>query len=68
MGRKHERTDCSLYLADEPCDMGILGEEEELLNFAIQHAVHEYGQRDTPALREQLRPLVHREREKLKAA
>jgi uncharacterized protein DUF1059 len=68
MAKNRERIDYALFLAEEPCDMGILGDEDELLKFAIQHAVHEHGQRDTPALREELRSLVHHEREKLKAA
>jgi hypothetical protein len=45
-----------------------LGKEEELLNIAVTHAVHDYGQRDTPALRQELRPMLREERRKLKAA
>jgi hypothetical protein len=68
MAEKRERMDCRLFLVDEPCDIAILGDEEELVNIAVQHAVREYGQQDTPELREQLRPIVREERRKLKAA
>jgi hypothetical protein len=49
-------------------DIAILGNEEELLNIAIHHAVHGHGQRNTPRLREELRSMLHEERKKLKAA
>lgn len=68
MANSPNRIDYRLFLAEEPCDMAILGDEEELLDIAVTHAVHEYGQRDTPALREELRPILREERRKLKAA
>ena len=67
MANNRERIDCRLFLAQEPCDIAILG-EEELLNIAVHHAVHDHGQRDTPALREELRSMLLEERRKLKAA
>jgi hypothetical protein len=68
MANNRERVDRRLFLAEEPCDFAILGNEEELLNIALHHAVHDLGQRDTSALREELRSLVREERRKLKAA
>ena len=68
MASNPERVDRRLFLAEEPCDFAILGDEEELLNIVVQHAVHDHGERDTPALREELRGLVREERHKLKAA
>jgi hypothetical protein len=59
--------DIRLFLAEEPCDIAILG-EEELLNTAVQHAVQDHGHRDTPALREQLRSMLREELRKVKAA
>jgi hypothetical protein len=66
MANNLERIDCRVFLAEEPCDIAILG-EEELLNIAVQHAVRDYGLPDTPALREKLRPMLREERTKLKA-
>ncbi len=68
MAKRRERMDCHQLLSEDPCDMAILGDEEQLLKYAVQHAVLDYGLRDTPALRNELRTLVHEEREKLKAA
>lgn len=68
MANKREQMDYRQVLAEEPCDMAILGDEQKLLTFAVQHAVLDYGLRDTPALRDQLRTLVHEEQQKLKAA
>lgn len=68
MAKNRERIDCRLFLTEEPCDIAIMGSEEELINIAVQHAVHGHGQRDTPALREELRSMVREERRKLKAA
>lgn len=59
--------DIGLFLAEEPCDIAIVG-EEELLNIALQHAVQDHGHRDTPALREQLRWMLREELRKVKAA
>jgi hypothetical protein len=68
MANDREPIDCRLFLAEEPCDIAILGDEEALLNIAVQHAVQEYGQQDTPALREGVRLMLREERRKLKAA
>jgi hypothetical protein len=48
--------------------MAILGDEEELLKIALQHAVLTYGYSDTPELRQELRSMLVEERRKLKAA
>jgi hypothetical protein len=68
MANDREPVDCRLFLADEPCDIAILGDEEKLLNIAVEHAVHNHGQRDTLALREGVRLMLREERRKLKAA
>lgn len=67
MAEDPERIDCRLFLAEEPCDIAILG-EDELLNIAVQHAVQDHGYRDTPSLREELRSMLREERWKVKAA
>jgi hypothetical protein len=68
MAENRERSDCRLSLAEEPCDIAILRDEEELLSIFVEHAVHGHGQRDTPALRKELRSMLREERRKLKAA
>ena len=68
MASNRKAIDCRLFLVEEPCDIAILGNEEELLNIALQHAVHDHGYRDTLELREELRSMLRQERKKLKAA
>ena len=46
-------------LADIPGDIATPGNEEAVLDCAIQYAAQSHGYRDTPALREQLRSLLH---------
>lgn len=67
MAKNSKIVDWRLLLAEEPCDIAILG-EEELLNIAVLRAVQDHGHRDTPALREELRSMLRDERRKLKAA
>jgi hypothetical protein len=59
--------DYRVLLAEEPCDILILG-QEELLNVAVRRAVQEHRHRDTPALREKLRSMLREECRKVKAA
>jgi hypothetical protein len=68
MSANRKGMDYRLFLVDEPCDIAIMGDEEELLNIAVQHAVKDHGHRDTPALREELRSMLREERKKLRAA
>ncbi len=67
MATERKVIDIRLFLADEPSDIAIVG-EEELLKIAVQHAVHDHGHRDTPALRKQLRSMLREELRKVKAA
>lgn len=67
MDAERKVIDIRLFLAEEPCDIAIVG-EEELLNTAVQHAVLDHGHRDTPALREQLRTMLREELRKVRAA
>ncbi len=59
--------DCRWFPTENPCDIAISGNEEEVLNIAVQHAVQSHGHRNTPELREQLRSML-REESKPKAA
>lgn len=67
MAKNRKEIDFRLFLAEEPCDIAILG-EQELVNIAVHHAVHDHGYHDTPELREQLRSMLREERRKVKAA
>ena len=53
--------DCRWFPTENACDVSISGNEEEVLNIAVQHAVQSHGQQDTPQLREQLRSMLRDE-------
>jgi uncharacterized protein DUF1059 len=52
MARK--MADCRRFESDNNCSLTIIGEEEEVLAAAAQHAVAAHGHEDTPEFREQL--------------
>ena len=47
--------DCRSLPNDIGCTLTIAGEEEDLLDAAVTHAVDKHGHERTPELREQLR-------------
>jgi hypothetical protein len=47
-----------LFLPEESYNIAISRTEEDLLDIAVQYAVHAHGHRDTPALREGLRSML----------
>jgi predicted small metal-binding protein len=53
--------DCRWFPTEKPCDVAISGNEDEVLNIAVQHAVQSHGQQNTPQLREQLRTMLRDE-------
>jgi hypothetical protein len=53
--------DCRCFPAFIPCEFAASGDEEDVLDIAVQHAVEYPGFRDTPALREQLRSMLREE-------
>ncbi len=59
--------DCRWFPTEKPCDVAISGNEEEVLNIAVQHAVQSHGHQNTPELREQLRTML-RDESAVKAA
>lgn len=67
MAENRKVIDCRWFPAEKPCDIAISGKEEDVLNVAVQHAVNSHGQKDTPALREQLRSML-RDESKAKTA
>jgi hypothetical protein len=50
--------DCRRFESDSKCSLTIIGEEDEVMNVAAQHAADTHGHEDTPELREQLRGML----------
>lgn len=53
--------DCRWFPTEKPCNIVISGDEEEVLNVAVQHAIQSHGHNDTPELRAQLRTMLRDE-------
>jgi predicted small metal-binding protein len=53
MARK--MVDCRTMPSEINCTLTIAGEQDEVLDAAVAHAVAKHGHDDTPELREQLR-------------
>jgi hypothetical protein len=47
--------DCRTMPSEINCTLTIAGEEEEVLDAAVMHAVDKHGHENTPALREMIR-------------
>jgi predicted small metal-binding protein len=47
--------DCRTMPSEINCTLTIAGEEEEVLDAAVMHAVAKHGHENTPELREQIR-------------
>jgi hypothetical protein len=59
MSRK--MADCRRFESDSRCSLTIIGEEDEVINAAAQHAADVHGHEDTPELRDQLRGMLESE-------
>ena len=53
--------DCRRFPSDSNCSLTIIGEEEEVLETAAQHAVSVHGHEDSQELRDQTRELLEPE-------
>jgi predicted small metal-binding protein len=53
--------DCRRWPSESNCTLTLIGEEEELVNAAAEHAVSVHGHEDTPELREQIKGLLEPE-------
>ena len=53
--------DCRRFESDANCSLTIIGEEDEVIVAAAQHAAAVHGHQDTPELREQLRAMLEPE-------
>jgi predicted small metal-binding protein len=63
MATQRKVIDCRWFPTDNPCDIAISGNEEEVLNIAVQHAVQSHGYTESPELRQQLRSMLRNESE-----
>jgi predicted small metal-binding protein len=46
--------DCRRFESESNCTLTIIGEENEVVNAAAEHAASVHGHEDTPELREQI--------------
>jgi Protein of unknown function (DUF1059) len=53
--------DCRRFESEGNCSLTIIGEEDEVIAAATQHAVAAHGHQDTPELHAQLRTLLEPE-------
>jgi predicted small metal-binding protein len=59
MARK--MADCRRFESENNCSLTIIGEEDEVMDAAVQHAVSAHGHEDTPEMREQVRVMLESE-------
>jgi predicted small metal-binding protein len=59
MARK--MADCRRFPSESNCSLTIIGEEEEVVRAAAEHAVSVHGHDDTPELREQVKGMLEEE-------
>ena len=50
--------DCRRFPSETNCSLTSIGEEEEIVRAAAEHAASVHGHKDTPEMREQLRQLL----------
>ena len=50
--------DCRRFPSDSDCSLTILGEEDEVIRAAAEHAASVHGHEDTPELREQIKDFI----------
>jgi predicted small metal-binding protein len=56
MSRK--MADCRRFPSESNCSLVIIGEEEEVVRAAAEHASSVHGHADTPEMREQLKQML----------
>ena len=50
--------DCRRWPSDSGCSLVIIGEEDEVVRAAAEHAASVHGHEDTPDLREQIKGIL----------
>jgi hypothetical protein len=58
---ERKMADCRRFESDNHCSLTIIGEEDEVIAAAAQHAADAHGHSDTPELRAQLREMLEPE-------
>jgi predicted small metal-binding protein len=53
--------DCRRWPSESNCSLTIVGEEEEVIRAAAEHAASVHGHEDTPELRDQIRDFLEPE-------
>ena len=53
--------DCRRFESESNCSLTIIGEEEEVVNAAMAHAIEVHGHPASPELREQIRGMLEDE-------
>ena len=53
--------DCRRFPSESNCSLTIIGEEEEVVRAAAEHAASVHSHEDTPELREQIKGLLEPE-------
>ena len=53
--------DCRRFESDSNCSLTIIGDENEVIAAAAQHAAAVHGHQDTPEMREQLHQFLEPE-------
>lgn len=50
--------DCRRWPSESNCSLVIIGEEDEVIRAAAEHAASVHGHEDTPEMREQIRQFI----------
>ena len=50
--------DCRRWPSETDCSLTIIGEEEEVVRAAAEHAASVHGHEDTPEMREQIKQFL----------
>lgn len=50
--------DCRRWPSESDCSLVIIGEEDEVIRAAAEHAASVHGHEDTPQMREQMREML----------
>ena len=58
---ERKMADCRRFPSESNCSLTIVGEEEEVVNAAAEHAASVHGHEDTPEMREQIRGMLEPE-------
>lgn len=53
--------DCRRFESESNCSLTIIGEEDEVVKAAAEHAAATHGHTDSPELREQIRAMLEPE-------